>query len=495
MAVRQAAVGETERLKAFGITARQQGNLITLAYDDISMTVQRNAEDIANAVQKIGEMKFAGGAAREMETLNGAISNLQDNLGTLARAIGDAGLTEWITDIARSVRDLIGAVAENRDQTAQWAGSIIWSVRALLRTIGLVPKAFVNLSTSAGAMIGLALAQSWHELQGFANRVMALSNRIIGTNFEMLDRSEYAGRIGRFRDQIAKDAKDMRAGVEGIAEAWAMVSLAMEGALPGRGAGGAPKPDTDDLPDVPDVEQAIVDQSDVVKVRGNKLTIPLQLEPVPVPPEEARHAWGSTSLIMADFFQFASSGADEAGRAMTRAFTDSFDLIMEEGATLGDVMGSIMSGIGAAMLGGLSQFAAGKASQNFAMAAEMLAYGLAGTAVPGISNPAGAFAAAAKFAAVGAAWSAFAGLAGAAGSAVGGGGGGGGRIAGGGGVWDPGGGVADRARPDPMTLNVYIDPLDPYNPVMQDVIYIGGQRANERHGQGARVRVKPRSRS
>lgn len=495
MAIRQGAVGETERLKQFGITARQQGGMITLAYDDITMTVERSAQSIADAVQKIGELKFAGGAAREMATLNGAISNLKDNLGTLARSIGDAGLTEWITDIARRVRDLTGSVAENQDATRQWAGSIIWAVRAILRSIGLVPKAFVNLATSAGAMIGMVMAGTWHEMKIFANNAMGLMNRVIGTNFEMLDVSQFEGRLDRFRGQMEKDARDMREGVEGIAEAWANVSLAMEGALPGSGAsgGGSDRDDELPLPDVPDIESKIVDQSDVVKVRGKKLKVPMELELMPVPEEQAHVAMGSTSALMADFFQFASSGADDAGRAMTYAFTSAFDRIGEEGLTMGTLMGSIMSGIGSAMLGGLSEFASGKATQNFMMAAEMLAYGLAGTAVPGISNPAGAFAAAAKFAAVGAAWATFAGLAGAASSGVGGGSRAGGKVGAFRGERDVGGRTADQAIPQDVVFNVFIDPNDPRNPVFQDVTYVAQGKATERHGKGAQVNVFPRS--
>lgn len=91
-AVLDAATGEFERLKEFGIKARSQGNQVTFTFKEMSTTVAKESGAIVGYLKKIGETDFAGAMERQSKTLAGQFSNLGDNVSQLADALGTAGL-------------------------------------------------------------------------------------------------------------------------------------------------------------------------------------------------------------------------------------------------------------------------------------------------------------------------------------------------------------------------------------------------------------------
>lgn len=86
-AVQGAVTGETEALKAFGIVSRIHGERITFAFQGVERTVNRTTNEIVDALQTISSSNFAGAMERQMDTLNGQVSNLGDNFATLARTL------------------------------------------------------------------------------------------------------------------------------------------------------------------------------------------------------------------------------------------------------------------------------------------------------------------------------------------------------------------------------------------------------------------------
>ena len=86
-AVADAATGEFERLKEFGIKAKQQGDKVSFTFQGVTTTVGKNAAEIEGYLQSLGENQFAGAMANRMNTLDGALSNLQDSWDGLFRSI------------------------------------------------------------------------------------------------------------------------------------------------------------------------------------------------------------------------------------------------------------------------------------------------------------------------------------------------------------------------------------------------------------------------
>jgi hypothetical protein len=97
-AVIGAITGEMERLKAFGIVARQEGDKVRFIFRGTETEVAKNAEAIVAHLIKIGNTEFAGGMERQAATVAGALSNLQDAwdsaLDTVAQRSGVLTIAE-----------------------------------------------------------------------------------------------------------------------------------------------------------------------------------------------------------------------------------------------------------------------------------------------------------------------------------------------------------------------------------------------------------------
>ena len=79
-AVADASTMEFERLKEFGIKARQQANTVQFTFQNVTTTVAKNAGAITRYLTDIGNVQFAGAMARQMDMLDGILSNTTDNL-------------------------------------------------------------------------------------------------------------------------------------------------------------------------------------------------------------------------------------------------------------------------------------------------------------------------------------------------------------------------------------------------------------------------------
>lgn len=112
-AVADAATGEFERLKEFGIKAKQQGDQVSFTFQGVTTTVQKSSEQITQYLQDIGNNNFAGAAAARMETLDGAISNLQDSWDGLFRTINSKGAGNLITDSVRAAADAVQDLSDS----------------------------------------------------------------------------------------------------------------------------------------------------------------------------------------------------------------------------------------------------------------------------------------------------------------------------------------------------------------------------------------------
>ena len=95
-AVADAATAEFERLKEFGIRAKNEGDTIAFTFRGITTRVANEAAAIEEFLIGLGETEFAGAMAERTDTLDGAISNLGDSWDGLFRQISGQGLGELI---------------------------------------------------------------------------------------------------------------------------------------------------------------------------------------------------------------------------------------------------------------------------------------------------------------------------------------------------------------------------------------------------------------
>lgn len=91
-AVADAATGEFERLKEFGIRSSKEGDKVKFTFKGVTTTVKMNSDEIQKYLIGLGETNFAGGMDKQSKTLSGRFSTLKNTiglaLGTLAQKTG-----------------------------------------------------------------------------------------------------------------------------------------------------------------------------------------------------------------------------------------------------------------------------------------------------------------------------------------------------------------------------------------------------------------------
>ena len=117
-AVADAATGEFERLKEFGITSSQQGNKVSLTFRGVTTTIGKNAKEIEGYLLNLGNTDFAGAMDQRAKTLDGAISNLGDTWDTTFRLINERGLGDLMKEsvdiAATALQDLNDSLASGQ---------------------------------------------------------------------------------------------------------------------------------------------------------------------------------------------------------------------------------------------------------------------------------------------------------------------------------------------------------------------------------------------
>lgn len=106
-AVADAATGEFERLKEFGIKAKSQGDQVSFTFRGVTTTVGKNAAEIEAYLQALGDNEFAGAMAERMNTLDGALSNLGDEWNKLFLNVSNLGVGDVIEDSVRVAIDIL----------------------------------------------------------------------------------------------------------------------------------------------------------------------------------------------------------------------------------------------------------------------------------------------------------------------------------------------------------------------------------------------------
>lgn len=145
-AVADAATGEFERLKEFGIKAKQQGDQVTLTFRGVATTIGNNAAEIEEYLTKLGENEFAGAMEQRMDSLDGALANLGDTWDQLFLTISQSGIGDVIEDAVRmatdALQELTDMIASGQmeallaSQTVQWEA---WGTD-IERTIDIVTQ-------------------------------------------------------------------------------------------------------------------------------------------------------------------------------------------------------------------------------------------------------------------------------------------------------------------------------------------------------------------
>lgn len=165
-AVADAATGEFERLKEFGIKAKSEGDNVTFTFQGVATTVGKNAAEIEAYLKKVGLTKFAGGIEAQSKTFKGQLSTLKDNVRMFSASIGNI-LVPVLKDMMQSVTPVLDRIQKWTQENPKLTRTIVMGAAAL---------AAILLAASGVAFIFGGLAK----IVSFASTAFSVGAKAIG---------------------------------------------------------------------------------------------------------------------------------------------------------------------------------------------------------------------------------------------------------------------------------------------------------------------------
>lgn len=196
-AVADAATGEFERLKEFGIRASKQGDRVKFTFRGVTEEVAFSSNAIQEYLMKLGETKFAGGMEKQSKTFLGVLSTLKDNIALLGNEIGNI-LFEYINPLVDKIAVWTQKFRELSPETKKYIviaaalaaalGPLLVALGAIVSIAPAIGTAFtvmfgpIGLITAAVVGLATALYMNWDSIkQGLvdtANYFIDLYNEI-----------------------------------------------------------------------------------------------------------------------------------------------------------------------------------------------------------------------------------------------------------------------------------------------------------------------------
>lgn len=127
-AVADAATGEFERLKEFGIKAKNNGDTITFTFRGVATTVKNSSKEIEQYLIDLGKTNFGGAMQRQMNTLDGSIANLSDTWEIFKYNLSDGMFANMASSAIGLVTDGIAELNNQMESGAMESNLDAWSM-------------------------------------------------------------------------------------------------------------------------------------------------------------------------------------------------------------------------------------------------------------------------------------------------------------------------------------------------------------------------------
>ena len=174
-AVADAATGEFERLKEFGIKASKEKDKLTFTFDDLTLTVNNSSDEILEALNEIATKKFAGGAARQAATLGGAFTNLGDATDDLLFSIGEAGLSKELIRVAKRIT---GLTSDGGKFAKVISGVMVRAIRGLERSFEFLAENIDEIIAGLKIAFGIVIVR---KIAATAQAIVSFTRAIVTT--------------------------------------------------------------------------------------------------------------------------------------------------------------------------------------------------------------------------------------------------------------------------------------------------------------------------
>ncbi len=114
-AISSAVMLNFKLLRTFGIQTRVECDNVKFTFQGITTTVGKSAQEIEAYLKSIGLVNFGGAMKEQMDTMGGAMSNIEDAISKLIRSIGENGLNKALKDTFSQFNELL----DSSDGTAK----------------------------------------------------------------------------------------------------------------------------------------------------------------------------------------------------------------------------------------------------------------------------------------------------------------------------------------------------------------------------------------
>ena len=164
-AVLDAMTGENERLKEFGIKAKDAGDSWIYTFKGVSTQVKKNEKDIYNYMVSLGLLPgVMGMSAKAADTFNGKLDTTKSMIESIKITVFQK-ISETLKpaiDVLNKILDKIKKWVEENPQLASTLTLLIGSIAALVGTFLTLTPVIVNLLPSLGTALGLLTGSiSW----------------------------------------------------------------------------------------------------------------------------------------------------------------------------------------------------------------------------------------------------------------------------------------------------------------------------------------------
>ena len=135
-AVSSAVMLNFKSLRTFGIQTQVEGDKVRFTFQGITTTVGKSTQEIEAYLKSIGLVNFGGAMKAQMDTMGGAMSNIEDAISKLVRSIGENGLNKALKETFLRFNDLL----DKSDGAAKAIGE------TLAAAVNVASKAFFTLA-------------------------------------------------------------------------------------------------------------------------------------------------------------------------------------------------------------------------------------------------------------------------------------------------------------------------------------------------------------
>lgn len=235
-AIADAATGEFERMKEFGLKAKQQGDEVTFSWSkngkDVSQTVKKTSEDIRGFIlQNFGE-RFGGAMDRQSKTWVGMWSNLVDWWTAQQKLVGDKGFFDYAKGYLGGVLAQLDRLSKNGDldRWAQQASDVLTYAAKGLAAFAEQSARHIAFIADNWSTVGPVMANIGIAFGLFLARAMPVTTAMIAAALAVDDFLTYL----QGGDSVIGDFVDAMSDMFGVSES---VAQSMTGLAAAVGAG------------------------------------------------------------------------------------------------------------------------------------------------------------------------------------------------------------------------------------------------------------------